>query len=535
MKRVAASSIFLLLVLTATAQTRSGAPLVPLRVWQFNSMNMEYVSSVMQLAPQYGINTVVYSHGMLWNTMDLYDGNRLNSPYKGVEHGQKLRELAGIARKLGLKVWIWTHELADVPQNFVRDGVVQADMPGFWDWLADRYEKVFTDFPEFDGVVLTLQESQNKIFSETEVASALSGPERIARLINTIDSVCVRHNKDLVVRTFVYEPEELDWVKEGIGLTDPRVIVQSKEVPHDWQPYYPSNPVIGAFPGRRQIVEFDVSSEFTGKNRIPYASPEYFADRWRYALSFPDVVGYVARLDHAGFDALFTPNEINAYTLYRLTEDSTITPGAIWYEWTSQRYGRQAAPYVEQALRPSFEIVNKAFFPLHFWITNHSRLPSLGYAESHISSRSLVKWLPGEPHYTVLEHRLNHPDPEVLEEVLAEKDSALALADEALLYLERAQPFLTAGQYEDLHWRFSLLRRTVLVWRYHAEAFWGYKVLLEGGRVPGLHERVVRAIAALYRQAAVSEKDPHVGDKPPASAREIRQVADELRTKLESL
>ena len=46
-------------------------------------------------------------------------------------------------------------------------------------------------------------------------------------------------------------------------------------------------------------------------------------------------------------------------------------------------------------------MVNKAYFPLKFWITNHSKLPSFGYADGHISSRTLAKWIPEEPAYKV--------------------------------------------------------------------------------------------------------------------------------------
>jgi hypothetical protein len=115
--------------------------------------------------------------------------------------------------------------------------------------------------------------------------------------------------------------------------------------------------------------------------------------------------------------------------------------------------------------------------------------------------------------------------------VLAEKDTAIALAQEAMLYLQKAKRFITPGQYDDLFWRLELLHRTAIVWKYHAEAFFGYKVLAEGHRVIGLSERIERAIDALYRQADVSEKDPHIGGLPPCSAEGIRAVAYEMREK----
>jgi hypothetical protein len=501
-------------------------PLVPYRAWQFHELDYEYVSLAMKLAPQYNINTVIFSHGMIWETSQLYDGT---------DRGQQLKQLATEAHYLGMRVWIWTHEFDNVPDKYLDNDIVQMDRVGFWDWLAERYQKVFTDYAEFDGIILTFHETQYRIFRDSEVNSKLSEPDRFAKMIRTMYSVCKKYNKDFVVRTFLYELQELELLKQGLLNSDPGVIVQSKCVPHDWDPYYPQNPVIGAFPNNKQIVEFDCSSEFTGRNRIPYTSPEYFEYRWRYNLKQTNIIGYNARVDHAGYDAIYTPNEINLYTLYRLTEDKNITANDIWKEWTEKRYGRQAAPAIEKALFPTFHVVNKAFFLLKFWITNHSVLPDFNYADGHISSRTIAKWIPNKPIYKELEMQLNQPDPQILETILAEKDSAIALANEALLHLQEAKPYLTAGQYDDLYWRLDILNRAALIWKLHAEAFFGYKVLAEGHDVPGLAERTKRAINGLYRQADVSDKNSFIGDLPPGSAKEIRQVADELKEKMMKL
>lgn len=511
-------------------------PLVTYRAWQFHEMDVEYVSDMMKLAPQYNINTIIFSHGMIWNTLDLYEGmdRHLDTAYNGKERGPKLQELAQEAHKIGLRVWIWTHELADVPDKYFENNLVQLDKSGFWNWLANRYEKVFSDFPEFDGILLTFRETQYPVFNDNRIKSKLSKPDRFAKMINTIDKICAKYHKDFIVRGFFAEPIRLEWFKQGLQKTGRRVMVQSKCVPHDWQPYYPHNFLIGEFPDHGQIIEFDCSSEFTGKNRIPYTSPEYFEYRWKYALQQPGIIGYNARVDHGGYDAINTPNEINLYTLYRLTEDSSITANSIWKEWTNLRYGRHAALDIEKTLKPTFHAVNKSFFPLKFWITQHSILPHFKYADDHISSRSLAKWILDAPKYKEIERRLNHPDPEILEMILAEKDTAIALAEDALQHLQNAKPFLTEGQFDDLYWRLELLHRTAIIWKLHAEAFFGYKVLAEGHKVPGLYKRVQRAIDALYLQAKVSEKNPMIGDLPPASAQEIREIADEIKSKLEA-
>lgn len=513
------------LALAACSALAAAAPLVPYRAWQFHKLDVPYVSDTMKLAGDYDVNTVVYSHGMIGYASQLFDGT---------ERGAKLRQLAKEARARHLRVWIWVRELEAVPEQFVENGAVHLDRPGLWEWLAARYERVFREYPEFDGLILTFHETQYKVFSPKQVVSALSMPDRFARMIETIEKVCARHGKDFIVRSFLYEPREMAWFKEAYAKTSPRVMIQTKCEPHDWHPFYPDDPLLGAFPDRKQIVEFDGSSEYTGRNRVPYTQPEYFERRWRSALAKPGVAGYNVRLDHAGYDAVHTPNEINIYAMYRMTADPSATPAEIWRDWTRERYGDAAAPEVEAALRGTFDIVNKSFFALRFWITDHTRLPQFSYADGHIRSRSLAKWWPEKPEYRALEGRLNNPDPAVLEEVLAEKDEAVTLAARALLHLRNARPHLAPERYADLEWRLSLLSRTAHIWRLHAEAFFGLKVLAGGHQVPGLYGRVERAIQALGREAEVSALDPRIGKAPPASAAEIRRVTADFAARLEA-
>lgn len=517
----ARAGAFLLGMFTASVGFGADA-LVSYRAWEFSDLDVPYGRASMESARDYGINTVVFPIPYV------------SQLFAQSELGTRLRELANEAHAKNLRVGIWVRELEGVPAQFLDGKVVDLDRPGFWEWLTGRYEELFRKFPECDGLVLTFHESPAKIFDPKEVKSKLSMPERFAAMINTIERVCARHSKDFIVRSFLYEPQEIAWFKEGFEKTDPRVTIQTKCEPHDWHPFYPHDPLIGAFPGRKQIVEFDGSSEYTGRNRVPYTQPEYFERRWRYDLS-KGAVGYSIRINWGGFDALHTPNAINLYAMYRMSQSAAVSADQIWKDWTRSFYGESAAPFVERALRPTFDVVNKSFFTLEFWITNHSVLPNFAYADGHITERTLAKWYPGESHYKELEERLHSPDPLLLEQILAEKDEAVALADRALQALFQGKKAMQPAQFDDLCWRLNLLRRTAVVWKLHAEAFFGLKVLLAGHKVPGLQKRVQRALDALELQASVSAADASIGDQPPASAKEIRSVISDLRARLAKL
>jgi hypothetical protein len=179
--------------------------------------------------------------------------------------------------------------------------------------------------------------------------------------------------------------------------------------------------------------------------------------------------------------------------------------------------------------------VNQAYFALEFWVTDHSRLPRFSYADGHLRSRTMAKWYPDQPKYKELEERLIKPDPALLEQILAEKDHAVMLAHQSLQDLEKVRKSLSPAQYGDLHWRLALLERTAAIWKLHAEAFFGCKVLAAGHQVPGLKERVARALTALDGEAAVSAANPRIGNDPPASAKEIRDFTSDMRKRLAEL
>ena len=509
--------IVMFLCLSASLHAVARLP-VEYRCWQFQELDPPYVIDALGRAKDYDINTVIYSHRMIANVPHLF-----NEPVRA----RILMMLADEAHKYDLKVWLWLHELEGVPDQFLADGRIQIDKEGFWDWLAARYERLFTKCPVFDGIMLTFHETEYKIFRDSEVQSSLSIPERFARMINTIDDVCAKYDKDFVVRSFLYEPKELQWFSDGLKKVHSRVMLQAKCMPHDFSPHYPHNPIIGRYRRRKLIVEFSPSEGFYGASTMPFASPEYFEWRWRYDLAQPGVVGYNARLDQS-VDALNNPQEIDLYTLYRMSEDSKITSKDIWDEWTRLRYNEKAAPYIEEALKVTREMSEKALYFKKFWVIRHSGIPDFFYASGHITSRSLVKWAQENPEYRKTEKKLLHPDPQFFEDLLREKDEAMALVHRSLGHLEKARPYLRDDQYIHLVRWMNIAERNIVLVRLWTEAFFGFKVLAEGHEVPGLKQRVERAVDALLLQAEASEIDPR-----PQSAGVLRRAALDIRIFLE--
>ena len=540
MKTIFKFILSIILCTTGTIHLSYAQEQFKIRAWQFHDYNVDYIEKTLKIAPQYGINTVVFSHNIMWYTEEMFYDH-----YKP----SYINLWSEKARRIGMKAWIWTHELNDIPEQFLTappkdpqakrfsawlgkvhpdfdagPSKAKIDNPDFWEWIAAKYRKLFTILPEVDGMILSLHETPYRIFDDSTVVSKMSQSERVAKLVEAINTVCREYHKTLVVRTFVLEPDELDWVYEGLEKSPRDVIVMTKDVPHDWYPFLPHDPLLGRFKNHTQILEVGTNAENGGMNYIPYQQADYIKYRVDYSRS-KGVQGYVARLDTKNRHVLGTPNEVSLYAMKRFTEDPALGTDSFWKEWAVLNYGEKAAPFMIRALRPSFDGVNKMFFFLGMWLTDHSRIPPYDYAVGHISSRSPAKWEKNSK-YKPLEDELNRPTEETLEKVLAEKDDAIRIQAGCKAELEKAKEHLSPDVYSDLSRRFDIWRHDAETWRAFAEAFFAYRVFEETKDKTMLY-RSERAVDNLEKWAKVTANtfgDDVMEDNPGRTLQFVKQL-----------
>jgi hypothetical protein len=346
------------------------------------------------------------------------------------------------------------------------------DNPAVWELLNERYDGLFKIMSGLDGVILTFHETEIKVY---DVESELPSAERIAKLINNLYATLKRHGKTLVVRTFSYEPHEVESISEAYRMIDPEVVLMSKCVPHDWEVFYPHNLAIGQYPERKQIIEFDPGGEFYGKGHVPYLYPEYLDFRIKYARD-RNAYGYVARVERQGNNPCAIRNissesgwnEINLYALKRFAEDPSVTPEQVWNEYVTQRVGD--GPYIKpliDALKLTDDVLNRCYFMLGCWYNNHSTLPSQTYAESHIPQ--IAKW---NSQYKELVDRLTRPDARAVGEVFRESKESVLLAELALNKLEDARKAgLPKEHYDFYKNQMSALFITSEKWAKHRNSY----------------------------------------------------------------
>ena len=451
------------LLLTLLLCSLLSAEPLPMRVWQFQDYNMDHIKRLVGMAADAGVNRIQISHQIVMN---------VEEPLGSPQRVKDINTICDWAHAKGIKVDMWTHELNSVPKVLLKDGKADLDNPKIWEFVRGKYDKLFALCPTLDGLVLTMQETAMSIYHEKSVTSAKPPEQRVAEMINSLSAVCAPRGKDLFIRTFSYEPEELRYIQGGLKLCKADVVVMTKCVPHDWQPYYPHNPAIGDVGGKPQVVEFDLGHEFTGLSTIPYINIDYLKNRLDYAVA-KKATGAVIRVERLKWRAVDTPNQADIDVFTQMLLDPSADPHKLYKQWLEKRYGKEAVPYLYSAFMRTQEIVDKGLYALGFWMTNHSMLPRYDYAEGSLRRRSTAKW---DPAYKPIEQELYNPTTETITKIDAEKDAALKLVNESIRDLEKAKPFLKAKDYAHLSDTFQREKAMVIVWEAATDVIFGIDI-----------------------------------------------------------
>lgn len=510
---------FVLTLMFISALTPIASGEFAVRGWLVHDPDLPYVKACLDRAGEFGINHIQLSHRIIHHGHEvLVDESRR----------AMVEEMAAYARSKGVKNYLWTHEMHRVPDSLMQDGKVDLDNPATWEWLRDKYHQIFDAIPSTDGLILTFHETQYSVYHDSRCTSKLSPPERVAKLITELAAVCRERGKELYVRTFVYQPDELAWVVEGIHACPPDVAVMSKCVPHDWQPLYPHNPAIGLFPERTHIVELDIAGEYYGQSIVPYCHPEYVQMRLRYARD-KNLQGGVARIDRYSNHAFGTPNEVNIHAWSDFLTDPDRDAEAVWSAAVRKMYGPAHTADLVRMLKRTWPITLKTYLTLDFYfLNNHSRVASLSYAESHIRSHSIAKW---NRDYAPVEAELLNPTPDTLRRALVEKVEAIELAEKNLADLARIRAGLPKAVGDTLQHHLMKSYRCAVLWRGLTEAYFTLKLYQQSGDAA---DRAHCLSALAYLEQHADQLEAEVGpDAEYESAALTRSFLQDVRNALE--
>ena len=267
--------------------------------------------------------------------------------------------------------------------------------PQLWAYLDQRYERLLRAVPETAGFVLTLHESDLKVFRHGDVVSREDVAGRVYRVSKLLYDVLKRHNKQLIVRNFFYEPLEMEYFKRGVDRLPDDVIVMSKDTTHEFHPFYPWDPLHGKFgqaSGRSSRSTWGWRRPGTGK--APTPRPTSSAG-WRCAPATPRQAGMIGRA------RLMLGSPVPGHARGEPVRLRPL-PGRSRPDGRSGagRLGRapattpRAVPHIVSALKRSEFINHHGRWHLEYWFTKEigREWGDYAYIYSRVLQRSRFKW-----------------------------------------------------------------------------------------------------------------------------------------------
>jgi hypothetical protein len=462
--------------------------------WQFHEYDVPKISAAIQHAPEYGVNFFIFSH-QLFDKADVL----LNNP----EKARDILKLGALADQQKIPYYLWVHEFDDIADRFrvpspmddlflraikltgsgssisFRGTKVNMDDPAVMEYVRNRYDRLLDKVPGAAGIVLTLHESNNKIFRNSEVQSKLSVPDRIYAMSKLVYDVAKKHNKGLILRNFFYEPQEMDYFQQAINRLPDDVITMSKDTTHEFHPFYPADPMHGKMGKKRQIVELDTGVEKAWGSQGPYAQVDYIR-RYVQRAREKGLVGAVGRAHFWGEDGFQESHEINLYAFSRFMKDPDLAPDAVFQDWAKIHYNAEAAPYIASAMKRTEFIHHHGRYFLNFWLTRGvgNTWDDYPYYFGHILLRSNYKWT-NNPEDKKLEEALYAPDKALFDKLVAEKDEVIRQVRASIGDMRQAARYLTAQQRAQLDDGFRYLLDAAELQKQWTRAFFAMRMWMK--------------------------------------------------------
>ncbi|MGF7230031.1 hypothetical protein [Arachidicoccus sp.] len=318
--------------------------------------------------------------------------------------------------------------------------------------------------------------------------------------------VPLRNNRNQIELQFVHAPgyggfsgSRLDTWGKVIDSLPSRIILQTKAYMSDCFPAARDNTLIGKTKSHPQIIEYQMTGQTTGLYFLPAVNVNYTDSTIKRAHR---IIGensgtslFYGATHQAHYNLLNDiANSVNLFAWKELSWNVNTSVDAIWSAWATPIYGEKAAPYIIHALELSEPAVNKVFSTLGFgWETNSGFPGSIARREVLLMYTNRF-YLPEYQHYLL-------PNKENIQRVIQEKEEALSDIDSMFIYLNKAKPYLKAGQYEELYTRFNWLKYVAIENKLVEVSYWRFRYLryLYSLRTTDIAE--MKAIDTAYKQA----------------------------------
>lgn len=298
----------------------------------------------------------------------------------------RVAEVAAVLRAWGVRLYLSVNFAA--PLTLGEAATADPCDPEVIRWWHERAQVLWDAIPDFGGV-LVKADSEGRPGPFTYGRDQAEGANLLARAVEPFGGT-------VFWRCFVYNCEQ-DWRDRSTdrakaaydpfsplaGRFLPNVILQIKNGPMDFQPREPVSPLLGAMEATRQVVEFQITQEYTGQQRHLCYLPE----QWRTVLQFDtggrhgrisSVVDGFTAVANVGDDANWTGHDLaqaNWYGFGRLAWNPDLEVADLARDWAMLTFGADTTTVntVTHLLLGSWETYELYTAPLGVgWMVNPS-------------------------------------------------------------------------------------------------------------------------------------------------------------------
>lgn len=366
------------------------------------------------------------------------------------------------AKEYGMRTYMWHHELA-VPARFqevypeIKNdfGDVEITHPLIKDFLEEKIKDFFHFYPYFDGIILTLHETQIPLLKLKN--QKLGKIERVQYVTQILFDSCKALGKELIVRPFASIEEDYEMMTAAYEKISADLVIMDKWTQFDWSLTMPSNRFFSKIKKNPLLVEADIFGEFFGKGRLPLMLKDHIGEKFRYCGDYKPA-GYVARIDRNGEIPFGDVNEVNL-NIYAAALNGQDVDEAI-DGFFSEKYG-DAAQEVRALMEPTEEILKKTIYTAGYYFSEMSYFPALNHSKNHFYFEMMTRDCALASNEWFIPRSWNRGE---IADLIAEKESAAkeaATLYERLLTLEGK---IESAEYQKLWLKFYNLKLVTAIW-----------------------------------------------------------------------
>ncbi|MBT2657132.1 alpha-glucuronidase [Bacillus sp. ISL-18] len=307
----------------------------------------------------------------------------------------KVAEVASIFRAYGIKTFLSINYASTISLGDL--DTADPLEPEVKRWWKNKAEEIYRFIPDFGGF-LVKADSEHRPGPFTYNRNHADGANMLAEALEPFGGLviwrCFVYNclQDWRDRSTDRARAAYDHFKPLDGKFHENVILQIKNGPMDFQVREAVSPLFGAMPQTNQMMEFQVTQEYTGQQRhLCYLVPQ-----WKEILDFktfangdespvkhivdgsvyPYRYSGIAAVSNIGNDYNWTGHPLAQANLYgygRLTWNPDLEAETITKEWIGQTFGQDQLvnEKISQMLLKSWEIYEQYTSPLGVgWMVN---------------------------------------------------------------------------------------------------------------------------------------------------------------------